>query len=301
MLVELGSIFFTVITPVFGCVAIGYVAAPRLGLEARTLSRLAYFVLVPCFVFTVMVSAETSAALVTRMVAFIIPVQLAVTLLGLVVARLLGHRGQMVGAFMLIAVFANVGNFGLPLIQFRLGDAAVEAATIYFLAIVVISFVIGVAAANWTSGGSLRAVLEVVKTPALIAALPALLLNGLDVTPPLVVSRITGLLGQAMVPVMLLSLGAQLGGTVLRIDRDVVIAGAVRLIGGPALALLLVIPFGLTGIPRGAGIMQAGMPAAILCAIIALEYDLVPDFVTTTVLFSTLASVVTLTVLLAVV
>ena len=47
--------------------------------------------------------------------------------------------------------------------------------------------------------------------------------------------------------------------------------------------------------------MQAAMPAAVLTSIIALEYDLLPDFVTRTVLFSTLASVVTLTLILAVV
>jgi predicted permease len=302
MLLELGSIFLNVITPVFACVLIGYVATGRLQLEARTLSRLAYFVLVPAFTFNVMVSAETNAQLVTRMVAFILLVHVGVTLVGYAVARLMGHSGKMVGAYMLVAVFGNVGNFGLPLIQFRLGEDAIEAATIYFLAIIVISFTIGVAAANWTTGGSLKAVLEVVKTPALLAMVPAILLNVADVQPPLMVTRVTGLLGAAMVPVMLVALGAQLAGTKNVIfSRDVIAASAVRLIGSPVLALLLVIPFGLGGIERGAGIFQAGMPAAILCAIISLEYDLLPDFVTTSVLFSTLASVITLTVLFAIV
>jgi hypothetical protein len=41
------------------------------------------------------------------------------------------------------------------------------------------------------------------------------------------------------------------------------------------------------------------MPAAVLASIIALENDLLPEFVTTTVLFSTLASIVTLTLVLA--
>ena len=40
------------------------------------------------------------------------------------------------------------------------------------------------------------------------------------------------------------------------------------------------------------------MPSAVFAVLIALEYDLLPDFVTTTVLFSTLASAVTLTVVL---
>ena len=87
----------------------------------------------------------------------------------------------------------------------------------------------------------------------------------------------------------------------VEISRDVYIASAIRLIGGPILAFTLVIPFGLEGIERGAGILQASMPTAVLATIIAMEYDLLPDFVTTTVLFSTIVSVVTLTTVLALV
>ena len=39
MFIEIAQIFLNVITPVFALVLIGYVAGPRLGLEARTLSR----------------------------------------------------------------------------------------------------------------------------------------------------------------------------------------------------------------------------------------------------------------------
>jgi predicted permease len=142
----------------------------------------------------------------------------------------------------------------------------------------------------------------VLKTPALLALLPALLFNWLDLTPPLVLVRSTGLLAEAMVPTMLLTLGVQLAGIGLpRFDRDVIIASAIRLLTGPCLAMILAAPFALTGLERGTGILQAGMPAAVFASIIALENDLLPDFVTTTVLFSTLASLITLTVLLALV
>ena len=302
MFLELGSIFFNVITPVFSLVLIGYVAGPRLGLEARTISRVAYFILVPSFVFNVISTARLEADVALRMVLFAVVVHVVVALVGGVVAFLLGRRGKMVGAYVLIAVFGNVGNFGLPIIEFHLGEEAIAAATVYFLAILVTSFIIGVLAANWHTGGSRTAVLAVFKTPALIALLPALLVNVIDIPVPIMVERITGLLGQAMVPMMLLTLGVQLAGTEsLKIEFDSIASTAVRLLVAPALALLLVPFFGLADIERGAGIFQTAMPAAVLTSIIALEYDLLPDFVTRTVLFSTLASVFTLTLLLAIV
>jgi len=67
----------------------------------------------------------------------------------------------------------------------------------------------------------------------------------------------------------------------------------------PALAALLVVPFGLEGLPRAAGILQAGMPAAILVSIIAAEYQIDTAFVTAAVFYTTILSVPTITVLLA--
>ncbi len=104
-----------------------------------------------------------------------------------------------------------------------------------------------------------------------------------------------------MVPVMLVTLGIQLAGMgrPKLLDGDVILISLIRLLAGPAFAFVLAAPFGLSGVERGAGIIQASMPAAVLTSLIALEYDLLPDFVTTTVLFSTLLSAVTLTLVLA--
>jgi len=295
------SIFFNVIAPVFALVALGYFAAPKLKLEARTLTRFAYFILIPAFVFQVISNTDIQASHITTMVSYILAVHLLLAAMAWGIARLLHRSAKMVSAYILIAIFGNVGNFGLPLIEFRLGKDAIPIATVYFLAILTISFVVGVAAANWGKG-SLKATLAVFKTPALIALVPAILINWLNIETPLFFSRSAGLLAGAMVPTMLVALGVQLSNMKsFQLSKDVFIVSGIRLLGGAALAVLLAIPFGLSGITRGAGIFQSAMPAAVLTSIIAIEYDLFPDFVTTTVLFSTLASVITLTIVMVLV
>ena len=292
-------VFLNVVTPVFILVVIGYFVAPRLKIDARSLSRTAYFVFIPAFVFNIISEAKIDSGLALQMLSFILVAQIAVALLGFLVGKALRQSREITAAFVLIATFGNVGNFGLPLIVFRLGETARTYATVYFVATVFISFVICVGVASWVRSGGVTAVFSVFKTPALIALIPALVFNITDLEVPIFLSRLSGLLGQAMIPVMLVTLGVQMGQIPkIKINFNVFAASTVRLIGGPVLALLIVPYFGLEGLERSTGILQAAMPAAVLASIIALEYKLLPEFVTTTVLFSTLYSVLTLTVIL---
>ncbi|MFP4704681.1 MAG: AEC family transporter [Spirochaetaceae bacterium] len=302
MLLDIAVIFLNVIVPVMVVVAIGYFAGPRLSLDSRTLSRSAFYIFIPAFVFKMMLTAEIEAELAVRMIAYIAVVHVGIALFALILARLLRKSAEMVAAFVLVAVFGNFGNFGLPFIEFRLGTEALVAATVYLLTMNVVAFPIGVAAASWHRGGTGTALLSVLKTPALIALVPALGLNILEVDVPRFGMRIVDLLAAAMVPVMILSIGTKLAEAPrLRIDVNVVTATAVRLIGTPILAIALAVPFALEGVPRGAGILQSSMPTAVIASIIAIEYDLLPEFVTEVVLFSTLAGFATLTLVMTIV
>jgi len=295
-------VFLNVVTPVFILVVIGYFVGPRIKIEARSLSRTAYFVFIPAFVFNIISEAKIDSELALQMLSFILVAQIAVALLGFMVGKALRQSREITAAFVVIATFGNVGNFGLPLIVFRLGETARTYATVYFVATVFISFVICVGVASWARSGGVTAVFSVFKTPALIALIPALVFNITDVEVPIFLSRLSGLLGQAMIPVMLITLGVQMGEIPkIKINFNVFAASTVRLIGGPVLALLIVPYFGLEGLERSTGILQAAMPAAVLASIIALEYKLLPEFVTTTVLFSTLYSILTLTVILTII
>lgn len=294
------SIFIDVVLPVFVLVLIGYVAGPRLRLESRTLSKAAYYLFIPAFVFSVISSSRVQLGQAARMVVYIILVHLACALLALLIGKLLGRPREIIAAYVLVAVFGNVGNYGLSIIKFGLGEAALAPATIYLLGINIVGFGIGVTVATSGHANRLTSMLAVFKTPALLALPPAIAVSATGFTLPLMVTRATGLLGQAMIPVMLVTLGIELAKAGRpRIDLDVLAASGVRLLGGPVLAVLFALPFGLAGLERSAGILQAAMPAAILTSIIAIEHDLVPRLVITIVLFSTLASLLTLTVLLA--
>ncbi len=296
---ELFLVFLNVILPVFGIVLLGALLGGRLELQARTLTRAAYYVFVPAFIFQSISRADVPLTSLSRMVTFIILTHLLAVFIAAGLGRILGRSKEMIAAFIMIAAFGNVGNFGLALIQFRLGDVALPEASIYFVVINTVAFVICISAAGWAHGGSRGALWSVLKTPALWATVPAVMVSIGAFDVPLLLERMIGLLAGAMIPVMLFALGLQLREQgKIHLTTDVFLASGFRLLLAPTLALLVAAPFGLSQIESAAGVLQAAMPVAILVSIIAKENDIVPDFVTSVVVVSTLASIVTLSLLM---
>lgn len=299
---DLVPIFIDTLVPVFLIVGTGYFLGPRLEIDARSLARAAYYVLAPAFIFEILSSADLQADVVLRMVGTLTITTLVGGVVALAVGRALGRPAKVTAALVLVAVYGNVGNFGLPVVTFAFGEEALPLAGIAFLTINALAFFIGVTAATWHRLSPLQAMAKGLRTPALLVALPAVLVNAGDVNLPLFADRSIGLLADAMIPVMLMTLGIQLAGMGRpQIDRDVMLASGFRLLLAPAVTALLVAVFGLDGVDAGVTIIQSAMPAAVFCSIIAIEHDLVPDLVTTTVLFTTLASAATLTVALLVI
>ena len=104
---------------------------------------------VPALVFNIISGAKIEVELALQMVSFIFAAQIAVAFLGFLVGMVLGRTKEILAAYVLIATFGNVGNFGLQLIKDRLGEIPRVPATVYFMANLFISFVICVGEASW--------------------------------------------------------------------------------------------------------------------------------------------------------
>lgn len=299
---ELVPIFIDTLIPVFLIVGIGYLLGPRLEIDARSLARTAYYVLAPAFIFSVLSNSDLEADVVVRVMGALALTSFAMGFVALWIGRLLGRPAQVTAALVLVAVYGNVGNFGLPVITFAFGEEALPLAGVAFLTVNALAFLIGVTAATWHRLSPMQAVGTALRTPALLVALPALLVNVGNVDLPLFADRSIGLLADAMIPVMLLTLGVQLAGMGRpHISRDVLLGSGLRLLVAPALTGLLVTAFALDGMAAGVTVAQSAMPAAVFTSIIAIEHDLMPDLVTTTVLLTTIASAFTLTAVLLIV
>jgi predicted permease len=115
-----------------------------------------------------------------------------------------------------------------------------------------------------------------------------------------IAARLLKLIGDSLVPFLLLVMGMQLAAVDLRGSwKAASVATVLRLVVAAGLSFGLARGLGLTGLTRQTMILENSMPSAILGVALAQEFDTAPELITKIIFLTTLAGLFTLTVLLA--
>ena len=297
------TVLLNVILPVILVAGVAALAQRYVKLDLRTTSRAAFYLLAPALVFDSLANSTIGGAEFGLIAVAVVAVTLVLWGLGEVLGRLLRLKGPTLSAFLLSILLVNAGNLGLPIILFAFGAEGLARGTAYFAVSSAISASLGVYLAVRGCAPGALAIRRLASVPLVYAAILGLALNIGHVTLPEPLAKAIHLLGQASVPVMLVTLGLQLAQT----GHDkwqgihlpaLATAVAARLFIAPALALLAALLLGLSGLTRNVVITQSAMPTAVMTTIIAAEFECDNSFVTVAVLSTTVISILTLTILL---
>jgi predicted permease len=302
------SAFVDVLLPVVVVVALGYLLRRAFPLDARTLNRLSLYVLSPCLVFVSLLRTEVAGGEALRLTAQMALVMLATIASALLAAPLLNLHGARRSGFLLTSTFMNSGNYGLSITRFAFGEAGFQLAVIGYLTQAVLSQTLAVYLASAGRASRRAAVAAIFRIPLVYATLLAVVLRALGISldesnGALAVGLYRGLrlVADATLPLLLLILGTQLYGRGQVADGGALAAAtAIRLLLSIPLAYGIGLALGLSGLPLAVGVIQAAMPTAVNMIIIALEFDAWPEFVSSGVVATTVMSLLSLAVLIAV-
>jgi predicted permease len=286
--------------PIFVVASIGFLLARRLQVDVKSLSRVTFNALAPCLVFSLLVTSQVSSGEFGRIVAFTVLLVAAVGLVARVAAIPFRLDRPQLAAFLIVVMFSNAGNYGLSVVLFAFGREALARAAIYFVTSALLMYTVGTFLASSGHRGGRAALWGLVRVPAVWGLVAAALVIWTGTDLPKAVSRPVELLGAAAIPSMLLVLGMQFEkGAWPERPGLVAVASALVLVASPLIAFLLAPAVGLTGHAREALLVQSAMPSAVITAIVALEFDVAPRFVTSVVVVTTLSSPLTVSVLIA--
>jgi predicted permease len=241
-----------------------------------------------------------SAAAAGLMAAFCILLTFIMGFIARLVVGRLHLEGKTRTSFLLAVMFSNSGNYAMPVILFAFGREGLAHASIYFVASAVVVYTAGVFIAVHGGHGFRRAMSGIVRVPSLYALVAAVIFLVTRTAVPMAIMRPLGMLSDAAIPMMILVLGMQLKrATFPKRPAAVLVAVALSLLVGPAVGITLTALLGMTGLARDVAIVVSAMPAAVVTTVLAIEFDLDSNFVTSVVFVSTLLSPLTLVLLIA--
>jgi len=272
-----------ILAPVFLTAGLGYGWA-RLGrdFDIAFVSRLVVTVASPCLAFSTLTGIDLPLSALFAQAA---TAALAMTIFAAFGAAALRLAGVPVSRYLPALVFPNTGNMGLPLCLFAFGSEGLALA-IGFTAMVMIGhYTIGMALA-----GGAPTLGTIARTPLIhaIALALAFLLTG--TSPPAWLANTTRILGDMMIPLMLMSLGVSLASLKVGNVRRAAGLAALRLGLGVPVGLGLGWLLGLGGAAAGVVLLQCSMPSAILNYMFASRFAGPTGDIAGAVVVSTLAA-----------
>jgi malate permease and related proteins len=291
------DVLLSVVVPVFAVIAVGAFLARRLRLEVAPITRLAIYAAVPALVFrTLSTMTLDTDAIVLLLAGYGLQFAALAT-----AAWAIGLRWAPPARRALVAstLFPNAANMMLPISLFAFGEAGLERALVLYVATALLMFSLGPLLVGRATGAS-RALRTVVTFPVLWGAIAGVVAARAGIALPLGLDRAVGLLADAAVPLVLLSLGVQVGRMrAVRPQGANLVAVALKLVIAPVVAFIAGSLVGLQDLDLAVLTLLAAMPTAINLAMLAAEFGGDADQAGRSVVWGTLASLVTLPVVLA--
>jgi predicted permease len=292
-------VFTNNLLPILLLSGAGFALGKVLKLDPRPLGRVIFYILSPVLVFNLLTSSKLAVESIILMMGYSACVMITIAGIAFVLGKFFHLDRSLLTIVVLTSMFANNGNYGLPLIAFAFGQEALAFASIYFVTNSLLLYTVGVLIASLGHLQLKAALLGLLKVPAIYAIILAAIFIRTVWSLPLPIQKTVELTSGGAVPAMLILLGLELQNVEWTHNlRALSIPVFCRLMVGPVIGLVMAALFGLNSAARKDGIVEAAMPSAVMTTVLANEFKLDASLVTAIVFVGTVLSPLTLTPLL---
>ena len=291
------------VVPLSIMIGLGYGLQRAFRLDIRTLSKLNFYFFSPAILFTMLYETTFTAELAFQVLLFFVIFYALLVAVAEAFIRVRRLQGGMTSAMRNSVIFYNSANFAIPLNQL------VFAGNPFTLSIQLVIMVIQAVLPNtlgiYTINAQRMTVKEAMKVvltfPAIYIVPLALLFNGFDIPIPQPIYAPLKYIAQAFIATALLTLGAQLGNMKWSLSHfDLVFSSnMLRLLVSPAIGFLVVWMLGYDGLLAQALVISCAVPTSLSSVLLAVEFDNEPDFASQAVFLSTVCSIATVAVVIA--
>ncbi len=296
--------FFTVLLPIFAVFGIGFIGKRKLKLDVKPISTMAIYLLSPFLAFRTFYENPINIEY-AYMFFYLLLLCIITILICYLVGFLRKWSKQQISGFILASSFMNNGNYGTPLVLLVFGETGFHYAIILMVLQQLIMATIGiyVAAQGSEIDQSQSPLQAVFKVPIVYGALAGMLSNLTGVHLPGGIETVVNMVADAAIPTVMIVLGMQLATISLKNVEfaNLSISLVIRLVMAPIIAGVITLFLPVDDMVKQIMILMAAMPTAANTTMYAVQFNARPTFVSSATLISTLLSVITIPIVLAII
>ena len=298
----LSMIFFQIVAPILVLLVVGALLQKKFQFNLKALSQLVTYCFMPAAVLVNIYETTIDMSVLAQVAIFIVLFIGSQMLISHYIAKLLGLNRLESAVFKNSVVLINSGNYGIPVAQMVFATQPIGVAIQVILVIFqnMTTYTYGLYNLISATKSGLEILKGFLKMPIVHALIIGIILNIADFEIPQTFRIPLDHVAEGFIAVALITLGAQLYQIEIRtiINKTIITSCFTRLILGPAIALLIIYLLGIDGVVAKSLFIASAFPTSRNSSSLALEYDVESNTAAQTVLFSTIVSCFTVTIVI---
>ncbi|MEF7632405.1 AEC family transporter [Bacillus anthracis] len=294
-------IILDVILPILILMLIGAILQRKFQFNLKQLSTLITYCLMPAAVFLNIYDIRIEIDLLLQIIYYLMLYSLSLIIVSHFISKILKLENGESAALKNSISLMNSGNYGLPVSQLIFSQNPVGVSIQIFIVIFqnLLTYSYGIynlLSATKTIGGIIQSFLRL---PVFHALVLGILFQFFTIQLPNSILLPLNQLANGFVAIALILLGAQLSNIKLNFFHRVITWALIgRLLMGPLVAFAMIYLLNIDGIVAQSLFIASSFPTSRNTSTIAMEYQIEPELHAQIVLFSTLFSIITVTVVI---
>ncbi|PYF03710.1 AEC family transporter [Ureibacillus chungkukjangi] len=288
------EIIVTIILPMFVLIISGTALNYKFNLNLNTLSNILIYFFLPIVCFFNIYNTSFEKAIIINIILYVVLYNVSLIVLTILYGKRLNLTFEESATFKNGAVLSNSANYGIPVSNLVFKTDPVGTSVQVIIAVIqnVLTYTWGFLNASSVNGKiSKEQIKKMLKIPIIYGLLLAVIMKLFNLPIPSVLEIPLKQIDDGFIAIALLTLGAQISFKGMKqVDKVVVNAIIIRVLFSQVISLLILFSLGITGLLAKALFLSSSFPSNRSAALIALEYNNVPDKAAAIVVYTTILS-----------
>lgn len=267
--------------------------------DRETLSKIVLYIALPSMIFVNLARANISHEM---MFLPILALVLSFTLLMIsyIYCRMRNYSKKTAWTIMIASSIMNTGFIGFPVILGVFGNEGFLNAIFFDLSTSIMIVIYGVILAKEFAGDRSEVIRNTLTFIPVWAVIFGLIFNVFNIHLFYIAENILNYFAQATIPLIMLAIGLSLDyGNIMEYLSDSIFVSIFKLVLAPLIMILLLSLLNIKGMAFNVAIIEAGMSTAGNSLVLAVQYDLDKDLMSSLIFTTVVLSVFTLTVIIS--